>query len=94
MIVTFVEAIEDKLKLINVVNLELDLLILILYFNFVQFILWLIFYYDNNQGMVHIHFYLGHLNLLCKQNIQRSLLPNIFSWIHHPVILPCVQINV
>lgn len=32
MIVTLVEAIEDKLRLINVINLELDLLILILYF--------------------------------------------------------------
>ncbi|CAD8123823.1 unnamed protein product [Paramecium sonneborni] len=32
MIVTFVEAIEDKLRIINVVNLEMDLLILILYF--------------------------------------------------------------
>lgn len=32
MIVSLVDAIENKLRLINVVNLELDLLILILYF--------------------------------------------------------------
>ena len=32
MIVTFVEAIEDKLRQINFVNLEMDILILMLYF--------------------------------------------------------------